>query len=448
MTAKTKCPPNGRSERSALAASCAAFAICQCSAITLAAESVTGIPDTSIATSLHAQLADLGGVRKVLAERGMTGGANYIGEYFGVVSGGLNRDGHYDGRLELYIDANLETMLGWKGLTFHANAYQIHGTSITAESLGALMPVSYIEATPATRFFELYLEQSLMDGKVTIRVGQLAADSEFIVSDGAAAFINGAWGWPSITAVDLPNGGPAYPLATPGVRVAISPGDNFGVITAVFNGDEVDDCPPDADPQRCNSHGLDFSFGDGALIMAEGFYKYDAVGLPGRVKIGGWVHTEEVENVADPTVIESSNHGLYLIWDQQVAKLGKDRNIALFGRLIGAPSDRNEVDFYAEGGVTVTGPFATRPHDVFGLGYAYTRISDGAREADIAAGKTILRDYESVFEASYIAEIVPGFTIQPDLQYFCNPGGRVPDLTGTRAVENALVIGIRSSINY
>ncbi len=448
MKTTTKSQGCCRRDRYALPAAFAAVAICPCATIALAAEPVTGLPDPSIATSLPAHLADPGGARKALAERGITGGANYIGEYFGVASGGLNQDGHYDGRLELYIDANLETMVGWKGLTFHANAYQIHGTGITAESLGALMPVSYIEATPATRLFELYLEQSLMDGKVTVRVGQLAADSEFIISDGAAAFLNGTWGWPSITAADLPNGGPAYPLATPGVRVAITPNDNYGVMAAVFNGDDVDDCPPDADPQRCNDHGLDFPFGDGALLMAEGFYKYDAVGLPGRVKIGGWVHTEDTENVADPTRIESNNHGLYLIWDQQVAKLGEDRNIAIFGRLIGAPSDRNEVDLYVEGGVTVTGPFATRPHDVFGLGYAYTRISDSAREADIDAGNTIVRDYEGVLEASYTAEILPGFTIQPDLQYFWNPGGRVPDTTGTRAVQNAFVIGIRSSINY
>ena len=62
------------------------------------------------------------------------------------------------------------------------------------------MPVSFIEATPATRLFELWFEQRLINDKVSIRFGQLAAHSEFILSDGAAAFINGTWGWPSITA--------------------------------------------------------------------------------------------------------------------------------------------------------------------------------------------------------------------------------------------------------
>jgi porin len=409
----------------------------------------SGIPDPSIATRLPAGIADPGGIRKELATRGITTGANYIGEYFGVASGGLNRDGHYDGRLELWMDANLETMIGWNGLTFHANAYQIHGSSITGESLEALMPVSFIEATQATRLFELYLEQSLADGKVTVRAGQIAADSEFNISDGAGAFLNGTWGWPSITAADLPNGGPAYPLPAPGIRVAITPDDNYGFMAAVFNGDVVDACPSDEDPQRCNLHGLDFPFGDGAFLIAEGFYKYNAGALPGRVKIGGWYHTGDFEDIATPSIVESGDYGIYAVWDQTIAKLdGEGRNVAVFARVIGAPDDRNEVDFYAEGGVTVTGPFASRPGDLFGIGFAYTGISNAAQIADRNAGLSIVRDYEALLEASYTAIIIPGFSIQPDVQYFWNPGGNVPDASGTQPVENALVLGIRSTINY
>ena len=110
MKTKTKSQRCCRLDRYALPATFAAFTVCQCPTVPLAAELAIGIPDPSVATSLPAQLADPGSVRKALAERGITGGANYIGEYFGVASGGLNHDGHYDGRLELYIDANLETM--------------------------------------------------------------------------------------------------------------------------------------------------------------------------------------------------------------------------------------------------------------------------------------------------------------------------------------------------
>ncbi|MCU0955231.1 MAG: carbohydrate porin [Hyphomicrobium sp.] len=415
----------------------------------VAGDDVSGLPEVSIGTSLPPGLADPGGIRRDLARRGILVGANYIGEYFGVASGGLNQDGHYDGRLELWVDVDLGKMAGWNGLTFHANGYQIHGSSITAESVGSLMPVSFIEATPATRLFEVYLEQTLLDGKISIRAGQIAADSEFIISDGASALLNGTWGWPSITAADLPNGGPAYPLPAPGVRIAITPSETYGVMGAVFNGDVVDDCGPDEDPQQCNAHGLDFPFGDGALFMAEAFYRYATGALPGRVKIGGWYHTGEFENLADPSIVETGDHGIYAIWDQVVTKLdGEGRNIAVFARVAGAPGDQNEVDFYAEGGLTVTGPLASRPNDLFGIGFAYTGISDAAVAADRDAGLPVVRNYEALLEASYTAVIVPGFSIQPDLQYFWNPGAGVPDEDGTGQVENALVLGVRSTVNY
>ncbi len=39
--------------------------------------------------------------------------------------------------------------------------------------------------------------------------------------------------------------------------------------------------------------------------------------------------------------------------------------------------------------------------------------------------ETVILDYEALLEVSYTAQIVPGFTIQPDFQYFWNPGGHV-----------------------
>ena len=125
-------------------------------------EAPTGIPEPSIATSLPAELADPGGVRAALASRGVTFGINYIGEVLGTASGGFKQGTFYDGRLEVAVAADMEKMIGWRGLTFFANGYQIHGQGITAESLGALMPVSFIEATPATRLFEIWFEQRLL----------------------------------------------------------------------------------------------------------------------------------------------------------------------------------------------------------------------------------------------------------------------------------------------
>ncbi|WP_164153969.1 carbohydrate porin, partial [Stenotrophomonas maltophilia] len=70
---------------------------------------------------------------------------------------------------------------------------------------------------------ELWVEQSLFDGRLAIRLGQLATDTEYMVSQTGILFTNGSFGWPAILASNIRGGGPSYPLAVPGIRVKIVP---------------------------------------------------------------------------------------------------------------------------------------------------------------------------------------------------------------------------------
>lgn len=407
-----------------------------------------GIPDPSIATSLPPELADPGGVRAVLARRGVTFGINYIGEVFGTASGGFERRGYYDGRLEVAVSADLERLLGWRGLSFFANGYQIHGESITGDSLGVLMTTTSLEAAPATRMLELWFEQRLMDDRMSVRFGQQAVDSEFILSEGGMAFVNATWGWASISAVDTIKGGPAYPLSAPGVRVAFDPNEHLRLMAGVFNGDPAPDCAPDEDPQACNAHGLEFPVDGPALWMFEGAYRYTLGGLPGTVKLGGWLQEGEFAHLHTGAILDGA-HGLYAILDQMIYKSGEGGGISVFARVIGAPEDRSPADIYWEGGVTFSGLIPSRPDDVLGIGFARTGLSDDASAAQVDSGETVIMDYEALLEVSYRAQIVPGFFIQPDFQYFWHPGGNVADPNDpNRAVKDAAVLGVRSIINY
>ena len=188
----------------------------------------TGIPEDA---ALH---IDVAGMRKTLAESGIGIGGFYAAETFGNPSGGFKQGATYDGVLELHLDGDLKKWGLWKGLCLHANGYQIHGRGITADYVHSLMT----EATPATKLYELWLQQSLFNERLFVRVGQLAADGDFLVSVGGAYFLDGTGGWPTLLAADLPSGGPAYPLATPGVRVFLfSSNENLGLKAAVYNGD-------------------------------------------------------------------------------------------------------------------------------------------------------------------------------------------------------------------
>ena len=125
---------------------------------------------------------------------------------------------------------------------------------------------------------------------VTLRAGQLAADTQFLSSDWAAVFINGTFGWPAHAAANLPSGGPAYPLATPGVALGLKVNEQLGFRFAVTNGDPAG--PGPGDPQERNRHGVNFRVNDGALVNAVAAYSWGSANmLPGSIKLGAWYHT-------------------------------------------------------------------------------------------------------------------------------------------------------------
>src|SRR5262245_8320922 len=307
----------------------------------------SGIPSGVIAS------IDVGHLRKALADAGFTIGGFYLGETFGN-TGGMDQGETYDGVLWSYLLGDLHKAGLWKGLCFYADAYQIHGRSITADNIGSLVTVSNYEALPSTRLSELWLEQHLFDDRVTIRVGQLTADTEFLLSSGGSNFLDSTWGWATLPSFDLPGGGPSYPLATPGVRVALKPSDKLSVKFGVYNGDPAGaHCT--GNPQACDDNGLDFRFDSPLLLIAEGRYKYNQDGhLPGTIKIGGWNQFGTLHNqpfgLGAPTVAVTFNSvpiksdwAIYGIVDQLASRVA-DRSIptgvGMFASVIGAPGQQ------------------------------------------------------------------------------------------------------------
>ncbi len=231
--------------------------------------------------------------REILADWGIQFSATYIAEVFGNPTGGVRRGTIYTGRLDLGMDVDLEKVIGWTGATFHTNMYQIHGQGLSRDYVGNLMLVSGVEALPATRLYELWIEQSLFDGKLLVKVGQQASDVEFIDSKYDDIFTNSALGWPGITGINLLAGGPSPPLAVPGVRVKAQVSDNITAYAAIFDGDAA---PPDSplDPQLANPHGVLFRVNDPAWMIGQLKYKFDHR----REQVAGNDHGRRVDSTS------------------------------------------------------------------------------------------------------------------------------------------------------
>ena len=180
---------------------------------------------------------DWGGARSALADRGVVVTLDYIGETLSVLRGGLKRGTSYEGRGDGIINTDLEKLIGWTGGSTHVRAFQIHKARQNAADLvGSIADPSNIDAVSTTRLFTAWFQQDF--GKAgSIRVGQLAADDEFLTSTTAGGLINGTFGWATMLASNLPSGGAAYPLATPGARLQINLTESFSLLGGAFSGD-------------------------------------------------------------------------------------------------------------------------------------------------------------------------------------------------------------------
>ena len=195
-----------------------------------------------------------------LANKGLNFGATWIGDNIGNITGGTSRGGIHFGRFDLSVDADLEKLVGWTGLKFYANTYSLYGRGLSRNYIHNFATISEIEALPESRLYNAWFEQSLFDGRLSIKVGQQPADVEFFDSQTDDLFINGTFGWPAIKASNLPAGGPAPPIAVPGIRVKAQVADKVTVFGAVFNGNPA--APGEGDPQLRDNHGLAFRVND------------------------------------------------------------------------------------------------------------------------------------------------------------------------------------------
>jgi porin len=284
--------------------------------------------------------------KKALLDLGYNFQVNYTGEVAANPVGGAQQGADYEGLLELGVDGDLNRIAGLQGAWFHINAFEIHGRGLTTYNIFNFSTISGIEAHPTMRLFEVWFEQKLFGGLASIRIGQLSADSEFLLSDFDALYWNGTFGWPNLTSFDLPGTGPHYPVATPGVRLKIKPNDHVALLIALFNGDPAGVGLDTGATETQNPSGINFRLKDPPFLIGQAEFTYSlpiaAQGLAGKVRIGGWHHF---------------------------------------------------------------GPF----NDSFGVAFSYNRVSPSVSALDrVAASFSDLpvpvRDYEILFEATYQAQ--------------------------------------------
>jgi len=409
------------------------------------------------------------GARPLVSDKGIEVFGGYTVEVWGNTAGGVKTGTVYTGLLDFGAEVDLEKAIGWQGASVSTTWLWLSGRDASEDLAGNFLTISNIAGFNTLRMFELWFQQELLEDKLSIRFGQLSADSEFLISDYAGIFINGTFGWPAFAYMNIPEGGPGYPMGTLGARLALNPADWFTFQTAVFQGNVF--------AQDANRHGfrwrLDAQTGYTFLNEAQFRWNHreEECGLPGQLKPGVWFQTgQNADALADST--SSGNAGFYVVLDQMLyrepgepsvagltkdgksvvdGKSGKsfkspvvleksDQGLGFFGRVAFTPADRNFVNFYFDTGLTYKGLIPTRDNDTTGIAFGYAQLSNGARNSLQEEGVSPI-GADMVMEFTYQAEITPWLIVQPDLQYIINPGGATD-------LKNAFVIGGRAAITF
>ena len=336
-------------------------------------------------------------------------------------------------------------------LPFQHDGHWLSGHNLTAEYVGNIFPVSDISGFPTLRMNELWFQQNFMNDRVSIRLGQLGADSEFYLSTHSIVFLNAALIWSPSLYTNVPNAGPVYPMGTPAIRLALKPVDWLTYQGAVFQGNPF--------AQDVNRYGFrwDLSASNGYFSLQELNLRVNqssrSTGLPGTFRIGGWFDTSP-----DPNTNRGQpwNYGFYFVADQMIyrvvdSNVGSVRNnqseqttaesptnkgLGIFTHIGLSPQTGTFVNFYIDGGLTYKGLIPTRDNDVLGIAIGYGHLNNKTQDN---AGRSN-PGYEIVLESTYQIELTSWLNLQPDLQYVIHPSGtNVPD---------ALVLGLRTKLSF
>jgi porin len=401
----------------------------------------------------------LGSVRSTLDKHGISLGLQSTNELFGNPNGGRAQGATFFGQTALGLGIDLDKAIDLKGGIFNVTAYQTYGHGISASKIDNLSLVSNVEATRSARLFELWYQQSLFGGTADVRLGQLAADQEFIITQYGAWFINSAFGWPTLPSIDLPAGGPEYPLATPGIRLRMKPAEPLTLLFAAFNGNPAG--PGLGNPQLRDSSGTLFRLGDGIYTIAEAQWAIDSGtnggGPPVTLKVGSWYHNRATPNQffatdgltgvapASPgSPIPRQNWSGYAVADVMLLPGPNGKGgLAFFARAEGAPAQRSKVSAELDIGIVYQGPF-DRDSDNVGFAVDSSRVGDPLGSIGALSSQYTFHGYETVLELSYQVQALPWLQVQPDFQYVITPAGGIPNPNQpSRLVGSAAVFGLR-----
>ena len=340
----------------------------------------------------------------------------YTGEGAANVMGGLRNGGSYMNQILAQLHADTEKAFGWTGGHFVLEGFYENATSLDTQYVGAVQDPSLIDTSGVAvfRLYQAYYKQDI--GNTNVLFGIYDPETDFGITRPMDIFFNGAYAWNAALDQSGVNGPSTYPSTSLGARVRHSFNDHWSVQAAVLDG------VPDS-AKRLKDTAVNINSTNGALILAEVDYTPTRTT---KLLAGAWDYTGKFDAL-DQTNIDgtqrqrSGSSGGYIGGATRLYSQTARRGLDAFAN-IGVASSRTQlVDQSLNAGLSYTGLLDDRPYDRMGVAMGVIHAGAPYRNTQIADGNRV-RSYEVNFEATYRAPVTRWLTVQPDIQYWINPG--------------------------
>lgn len=389
-------------------------------------------------------LGDWGGLRTDLEKNGLSINILNASEGWYNVSGGIETGGNLVGYWEWGFEWDFEPTLGWKGGSIVVDGNWYYGGLPSDELIGAFgaTAISSYESSNAIRMYHMYFQQSWgqefgsdsdvsdpkamaeqdVPGYYLFKIGQFAADDDFMGSVYEGLFANSSFGqYPKEANATA---APAYRLTAPGVFFYAQPIEEWFIRVAAFSGNAGDDIDSN------NGFGWRWGGATGIATFVETGVNVDIAGLPGVYQVGGFYDTSEFTAFDGSTV--DGNWNVWFTIDQalMMQKNGTDTLLGASFRMVPGPANnRNPINWGLQGAVVVYGEPWGRPQDEFGVGVANVSFPAATRAGNVNGSSD-----QTIVEVTYAIQVNPWLSVQPDIQFILDPAF---------ATSDAVALGLR-----
>jgi porin len=374
----------------------------------------------------------LSGVRARMRELGISPTLSYTGVFQTNITGKTHQIWGYAGQLTGGLGVDFEKLLKIKGMSVYLGGSWGTGDDLSA-SLHTLFPVNALYA-PDYYLGEMYLQQMLLNQKLVLVGGRIAASNTFATLPVFANYVNYGLN---------PN---PYPLGGNDATFFAPPAGTEWGAQATYDVTRVLQVGAGLFNTNLNSangqnHGTDWALqqgNKGALMVAEvSYFPHGIVtdqGKQGLYTVGVISDNNSFPTLANEETRSSGYVGAFVLGQETVYQPdgpNTSRGLTVWGSwAYNAKPLISPIPVFWAAGASYQGPVGKRKDDVASAGWIYGQVSNSVPDASA----------EQVLELNYRWQWRRFLALTPDFQYIWNPGGH--------SLPGVTVIGIQASVTF